>query len=59
MCDWITIRSNSNEIEGKLHLLTNQSLSVIIKLAILGNKPVGTKILIQNNVQVIGLKRVG
>ena len=26
-------------------------LSVIIKLAILGNKPIGTKILIQNNVR--------
>ena len=33
-----------------VRLLLLDPLSVIIKLAILGNKPVGTKILIQNNV---------
>jgi len=39
---------NNNKINIKLFLL--DPLSVIIKLAILSNKPVGTKILIQNNV---------
>jgi len=39
---------NNTKINIKLFLL--DPLSVIIKLAILGNKPVGTKILIQNNV---------
>jgi len=39
---------NNQKINIKLFLL--DPLSVIIKLAILGNKPVGTKILIQNNV---------
>ena len=39
---------NNTRINIKLFLL--DPLSVIIKLAILGNKPVGTKILIQNNV---------
>ena len=39
---------NNNKINLKLLLL--DPLSVIIKLAIIGNKPIGTKILIQNNV---------
>lgn len=39
---------NNTNINVKLYLL--DPLSVIIKLAIIGNKPVGTKILIQNNV---------
>ena len=39
---------NNNNINIKLFLL--DPLSVIIKLAILGNKPLGTKILIQQNV---------
>ena len=39
---------NNNKINIKLFLL--DPLSVIIKLAIISNKPVGTKILIQNNV---------
>jgi hypothetical protein len=39
---------NNQKINIKLVLL--DPLSVIIKLAILGNKPIGTKILIQNNV---------
>ena len=39
---------NNTKINIKLFLL--DPLSVIIKLAILGNKPIGTKILIQNNV---------
>jgi hypothetical protein len=39
---------NNNKINIKLFLL--DPLSVIIKLAILSNKPVGTKLLIQNNV---------
>lgn len=39
---------NNNNINLKLFLL--DPLSVIIKLAILSNKPVGTKILIKNNV---------
>ena len=39
---------NNTKTNIKLFLL--DPLSVIIKLAILGNKPIGTKILIQNNV---------
>lgn len=39
---------NNSKINIKLFLL--DPLSVIIKLAILGNKPIGTKILIQNNI---------
>ena len=39
---------NNQNINLKLFLL--DPLSVIIKLAIIGHKPVGTKILIQNNV---------
>jgi hypothetical protein len=39
---------NNTKINIKLFLL--DPLSVIIKLAIMGNKQVGTKILIQNNV---------
>jgi hypothetical protein len=43
-----TIPDNDININYKLYLL--DPLSVIIKLAILGNKPIGTKLLIQNNV---------
>jgi hypothetical protein len=43
-----TLPENNTKINIKLFLL--DPLTVIIKLAILGNKPVGTKILIQNNV---------
>jgi len=39
---------NNNNINIKLFIL--DPLSVIIKLAILGNKPLGTKILIQQNI---------
>lgn len=39
---------NKQNINIKLFLL--DPLSVIIKLAIIGNKPIGTKVLIQNNV---------
>jgi len=39
---------NNQNINIKLFLL--DPLSVIIKLAIIGNKPVGTKVLIQNNI---------
>ena len=39
---------NNTKINIKLFLL--DPLSVIIKLAIISNKPVGTKILIQNNI---------
>jgi hypothetical protein len=39
---------NNTNVNVKLLIL--DPLSVIIKLAILGNKPVGTKLLIQNNV---------
>jgi len=42
-----TIPENNNKINIKLYLL--DPLSVIIKLAVLSNKPIGTKILIQNN----------
>jgi hypothetical protein len=43
-----TIPDNEINTNYKLYLL--DPLSVIIKLAILGNKPIGTKLLIQNNV---------
>jgi len=43
-----SIPDNPQNINIKLFVL--DPLSVIIKLAILGNKPVGTKIIIQNNV---------
>ena len=43
-----TLPDNNNNLNIKLFLL--DPLSVIIKLAILSNKPVGTKLLIQNNV---------
>jgi len=39
-----------NEINTNYKLYLLDPLSVIIKLAILGNKPIGTKLLIQNNV---------
>jgi len=42
---------NNPNINIKLFLL--DPLSVIIKLAIIGNKPVGTKVLIQNNVMYL------
>lgn len=43
-----TIPENNKNINIRVFIL--DPLSVIIKLAILSNKPVGTKILIQNNV---------
>ena len=43
-----TLPENNSKINIKLFIL--DPLSVIIKLAILSNKPVGTKLLIQNNV---------
>ena len=43
-----TIPDNDINTNYRLYLL--DPLSVIIKLAILGNKPIGTKLLIQNNV---------
>ena len=43
-----SLPENNNNINIKLFLL--DPLSVIIKLAILSNKPIGTKILIQNNI---------
>jgi len=43
-----TLPENNTNTNIKLFLL--DPLSVIIKLAILGNKPIGTKILIKNNV---------
>ena len=43
-----TIQDDNNNINIKSYIL--DPLSVIIKLAILSNKPVGTKLLIQNNV---------
>jgi hypothetical protein len=43
-----TIPDDNNNINIKLFIL--DPLSVIIKLAILSNKPIGTKLLIQNNV---------
>lgn len=44
----ITIPDDNTKINVKLFIL--DPLSVIVKLAILSNKPVGTKLLIQNNV---------
>ena len=43
-----TLPDNNNKINIKVFIL--DPLSVIIKLAILSNKPIGTKISIQNNV---------
>jgi hypothetical protein len=43
-----TIPDNPQNVNIKLYVI--DPLSVIIKLAILGNKPIGTKILIQNNI---------
>jgi hypothetical protein len=43
-----SLPDNNTKINIKYFLL--DPLSVIIKLAIIGNKPVGTKLLIQNNV---------
>jgi len=43
-----TLPENNSKINIKLYIL--DPLSIIIKLAIIGNKPVGTKILIQNNI---------
>jgi hypothetical protein len=43
-----TLPDNNNNKNIKLFIL--DPLSVIIKLAIISNKPVGTKILIQNNI---------
>ena len=43
-----TLQENNNFINIRLFILDH--LSVIIKLAILSNKPVGTKIYIQNNI---------
>ena len=43
-----TLPDNNNNVNVKLFIL--DPLSVIIKLAIISNKPLGTKILIQNNV---------
>jgi len=46
--DFSSLPDNNTKINVKHFLL--DPLSVIIKLAIIGNKPVGTKILIQNNI---------
>jgi hypothetical protein len=46
--EFSSLPDNNTKINIKLYLL--DTLSVIIKLAIIGNKPVGTKILIQNNI---------
>jgi len=43
-----TLSDNNTKINTRLFIL--DPLTVIIKLAIIGNKPVGTKILIQTNV---------
>ena len=43
-----SLPENNTKINVRSYLL--DPLSVIIKLAIIGNKPVGTKILIQNNI---------
>ncbi len=43
-----SLPDNNTQINQKLFIL--DPLSVIIKLAIIGNKPLGTKILISNNV---------
>ena len=45
-----TLPDNNNQINLKTFVL--DPLSVIIKLAIIGNKPVGTKILISKNINV-------
>ena len=42
-----TLPENNSNVNIKLFML--DPLSIIIKLAIIGNKPVGTKILIHNN----------
>lgn len=44
----ISIPDDNNKLNVKSYIL--DPLSVVIKLAILSNKPVGTKLLIQNNV---------
>jgi len=44
----ITITDDNTNINVKLFLL--DPLSVIVKLAILSNKPIGTKLLIKNNI---------
>jgi hypothetical protein len=44
----IAINDDNNKINVKSYIL--DPLTVIIKLAILNNKPIGTKLLIQNNV---------
>lgn len=46
--EFLRLPDNNTKINVKHFLL--DPLSVIIKLAIIGNKPVGTKILIQNNI---------
>ena len=46
--EFLSLPDNNTKINVKHFLL--DPLSVIIKLAIIGNKPVGTKILIQNNI---------
>ena len=43
-----SIKDDNSNINIKLFIL--DPLSVIVKLAILSNKPIGTKLLIQNNV---------
>ena len=43
-----SLPDDNNNINIKTYLL--DPLSVIVKLAILSNKPIGTKLLIQNNV---------
>lgn len=43
-----TLPENNSKININLFIL--DPLSMIIKLAIIGNKPIGTKILIQNNI---------
>ena len=43
-----SLPDNNTQINLKTFVL--DPLSVIIKLAVIGNKPVGTKILISNNV---------
>jgi hypothetical protein len=48
MSSTITIPDDNNNINIKMFIL--DPLSVIVKLAILSNKPVGTKLLIQNNI---------
>jgi len=47
----MSLPENNTTINIKLFLL--DPLTIIIKLAILGNKPIGTKILIQNNVMYL------